>query len=87
MCSQSPCAGSEFTWQCLRDLIQAAAWYTDYHGMAPGGAAGLTLTAANTVFIMEPSLNPGLEAQAAGRVHRLGGLADSAVFLAHDCML
>ncbi len=37
-----------------------------------GGAAGLTLTVANTVFLMEPALNPGLEAQAAARIYRLG---------------
>ena len=37
-----------------------------------GGAAGLTLTEANTVFLMEPALNPGLEAQAAARIYRLG---------------
>lgn len=39
-----------------------------------GGASGLTLTVASHVFLMEPNLNPGLEAQAAGRVHRLGKL-------------
>ena len=39
-----------------------------------GGAAGLTLTVASTVFLLEPHLNIGLETQAAGRVHRLGGL-------------
>ena len=37
-----------------------------------GGAAGLTLTAAQAVFLMEPAINPGLEAQAAARIHRLG---------------
>ena len=37
-----------------------------------GGAAGLTLTVASHVFLMEPNLNPGLEAQAAARVYRLG---------------
>lgn len=37
-----------------------------------GGAAGLTLTEANTVVLLEPCLNPGLEAQAASRVARLG---------------
>ena len=37
-----------------------------------GGASGLTLTVASHVFLMEPNLNPGLEAQAAGRVYRLG---------------
>ena len=38
-----------------------------------GGAAGLTLTAASTAFLLEPALNPGLEAQAAARIYRLGG--------------
>lgn len=37
-----------------------------------GGAAGLTLTVASHVFLLEPNLNPGLEAQAAARVYRLG---------------
>eukprot|EP00887_Chlorella_sp_A99_P005493 scaffold1.g5493.t1 len=37
-----------------------------------GGAAGLTLTVATTAFILEPGLNPGLEAQAAARIYRLG---------------
>jgi Helicase conserved C-terminal domain len=36
------------------------------------GAVGINLTQANHVFIMEPSFNPALEAQAIGRVHRLG---------------
>ena len=39
-----------------------------------GGAAGLTLTVASHMFLMEPNLNPGLEAQAAARVYRLGML-------------
>ena len=39
-----------------------------------GGAAGLTLTAAQAVFLMEPAINPGLEAQAAARIHRLGAI-------------
>ena len=30
------------------------------------------LTVANTAFILEPGLNPGLEAQAAARIYRLG---------------
>jgi E3 ubiquitin-protein ligase SHPRH len=37
-----------------------------------GGAAGLTLTVASTAFLLEPSLNPALEAQAAARIYRLG---------------
>ena len=36
------------------------------------GAVGINLTEANRVFLMEPTLNPALEAQAIGRVHRLG---------------
>ena len=36
------------------------------------GAVGITLTAASTVYLMEPSLDPGTEMQAAGRIHRLG---------------
>ena len=39
-----------------------------------GGAAGLTLTVASHVFLLEPNLNPGLEAQAAARVYRLGNM-------------
>ena len=33
---------------------------------------GINLTQANIVFLMEPCFNPALEAQAIGRVHRLG---------------
>ena len=36
------------------------------------GAVGLTLTAASHVFILEPAINPALEQQAIGRIHRLG---------------
>ena len=36
------------------------------------GACGINLTQANNVFMLEPSLNPALEAQAIGRVHRMG---------------
>jgi len=38
------------------------------------GAVGITLTAANIVYMMEPCLNPALEEQAVGRVHRMGQL-------------
>lgn len=37
-----------------------------------GGAAGLTLTMAHHLFLMEPSTNVGLEDQAKARVHRIG---------------
>lgn len=35
-------------------------------------AAGLTLTQADLVVLLEPFLSPGDEAQAANRVHRIG---------------
>ena len=35
-------------------------------------AVGVTLTAANRVYLMEPSPDPATELQAAGRIHRLG---------------
>ena len=35
-------------------------------------AVGLTLTAASRVYLLEASLDPAQEAQAAGRIHRLG---------------
>lgn len=35
-------------------------------------SAGLTLVAANNVFLLEPSLDPAVEQQAVGRVHRIG---------------
>lgn len=36
------------------------------------GNAGLTLTAANHMILVEPALNPSLEKQAMSRVHRFG---------------
>ena len=42
-------------------------------------AVGITLTSASRVYLFEPCLDPGMEAQAAGRVHRLG--QDKNVFI------
>ena len=36
------------------------------------GGQGLNFTAANKVYMMEPQFNPGVEAQAVDRVHRIG---------------
>jgi hypothetical protein len=36
------------------------------------GAVGINLTQANRVFLLEPAMNPAVEAQAIGRVYRLG---------------
>ena len=38
----------------------------------PAGNCGITLTAASRVYLMEPCVDPAVEAQAAGRIHRLG---------------
>ena len=35
-------------------------------------AVGITLTAANRIYLMEPCVDPAQEVQAAGRIHRLG---------------
>lgn len=37
-----------------------------------GRFSGINLTQANNVYILEPHMNPAVEAQAIGRVHRLG---------------
>ena len=39
-------------------------------------AVGITLTAASRVYLMEPTLDPAQELQAAGRIHRLGQTRD-----------
>ena len=40
------------------------------------GSVGITLTAATRVYLMEPCLDPAMEVQAAGRIHRLGQTRD-----------
>ena len=39
-------------------------------------AVGITLTAANRIYLMEPCIDPSQETQAAGRIHRLGQTKD-----------
>ncbi|SJX60480.1 related to SNF2 family helicase/ATPase [Sporisorium reilianum f. sp. reilianum] len=39
---------------------------------ASAGAAGLTLTSCDLAYLMEPALDAALEAQAVGRIHRIG---------------
>lgn len=46
-------------------------------------AVGITLTAANRVYLMEPCIDPGVEAQAAGRIHRLGQTKE--IFIKRYC--
>ena len=61
-------------------LAQLVALLTNLHVPAPArvcylvsaGAVGINLTQASNVYLMEPCFNPALEAQAIGRVHRLG---------------
>ena len=40
------------------------------------GNVGITLTAATRVYLFEPCLDPSMEMQAAGRIHRLGQTKD-----------
>lgn len=48
------------------------------------GGQGLNFTAANKCYVMEPQFNPGVEAQAVDRVHRLGQTRP--VFIKHFIM-
>jgi superfamily II DNA or RNA helicase len=36
------------------------------------GSVGMTLTAASSLYLMEPSIDPAAEIQAMGRIHRIG---------------
>ena len=57
------------------DLIEAAPANVLLLSMRSGGfsgAAGLTLTAANHAFILDPAWNPALEDQAVARINRIG---------------
>ncbi|KAJ9476773.1 putative DNA repair protein RAD5 (putative) [Pseudozyma hubeiensis] len=46
---------------------------------ASAGAAGLTLTSCNLAYLMEPALDAALEAQAIGRIHRIGQRRETTV--------
>lgn len=52
------------------------------------GNVGITLTSASRVYLMEPSLDPAAEAQAAGRIHRLGQTKAVQIkkFVFRDCI-
>ena len=54
--------------QTVPQAGRAAVCVTTFHC----AAVGITLTAASRVVLMEPTMDPALEAQAAGRIHRLG---------------
>lgn len=53
-------------------FLTCSTWCPSTFKISRSGAVGINLTQANRVFLMEPSFNPALEAQAIGRVHRLG---------------
>ncbi|SNX81757.1 related to SNF2 family helicase/ATPase [Melanopsichium pennsylvanicum] len=46
---------------------------------ASAGAAGLTLTTCDLAYLMEPALDAALEAQAVGRIHRIGQRRETTV--------
>ena len=50
--------------RCLRSFLRRQTFRT--------AAVGLTLTAASRVYLLEPTFDPSVAAQAAGRIHRLG---------------
>ena len=41
-------------------------------GAGGSGAAGLSLQVASVAVLLEPSLRPGIEQQAVGRIYRIG---------------
>jgi SNF2 family DNA or RNA helicase len=47
------------------------------------GSAGINLTNAQHVVLLEPSMDVGMEAQAVGRVHRLGQTSEVTVYRMH----
>lgn len=51
------------------------------------GAAGLTLNVASCAYMLDPPLNPGLEAQAAARIHRSAACSFWSQMDPHVCML
>ena len=56
----------------IRDFQAAYKRPTVFVVMMKAGNCGITLTSANRVYLMEPCVDPTLEVQAAGRIHRLG---------------
>jgi SNF2 family DNA or RNA helicase len=61
LCRAVPCFATHFALQVCVFLLSLRA-----------GSAGLTLTAATRVFLLEPAMDPAIEQQAVARVHRIG---------------
>ena len=62
------------------DQFQTDPKYTVFLMSLRTDNSGLTLVNATAVFLIEPSLNPSVEAQAVNRVHRIGQTSETVVF-------
>ena len=62
------------------DRFQTDEKYTVFLMSLRTDNSGLTLITATAAFLMEPSLNPSIEAQAISRIHRIGQRHETQVF-------
>lgn len=73
-------AGTPLQRARLINRFQSEAGHTAFLLSLRNDNSGLTLVSATVVFLMEPSLNPAVEAQAVNRVHRIGQARETHVY-------